>query len=142
MTLSITEAEKDIKILMETCKTVARFSTATRAQVGAVLFHPASRNIVSFGYNGMPAGASNVCELNGKTRDEVIHAEVNCLRKVSWWRRRNTVLGVTHAPCVNCAQAILRANIKKVYYLEPYGDMRGVALLKASGVEVVRVLWR
>lgn len=141
MTLIITEADKDIRIMMDVARTVARYSTAVRAQVGAVLFCKKRRNVVSFGYNGMPAGGSNICEDSGKTKAEVIHAEINALRKVGWWNRRKLVLGVTHAPCVSCAEAILKAGIKEVYYLEPYGDMRGVGLLMRAGVKVVRVLW-
>ena len=142
MNISVTEADKDIKIMMDVCRTVSRFSTATRAQVGAVVFNTKTRNIVSFGYNGMPAGQSNICEVDGKTKPDVIHAEVNAIRKLSWWQsRRHYVLGVTHAPCLNCATAILHSRIPRVYYLEPYGDMRGVGRLLDHGIKVIRVLW-
>lgn len=141
MTLSISELDKDIRIMMDVARTVSRYSSATRARVGAVLFNRKTRNVVSFGYNGMPAGESNICEEGGKTKEDVIHAEINALRKVSWWKRRTSILGVTHAPCISCARGIIRAGIKEVYYLEPYGDMRGVGLLKSDGIKVMRVLW-
>jgi deoxycytidylate deaminase len=147
MNISLVDAEKDVKIMMDVCRVVSRYSSAVRAQVGAVVMCGRQRNIISFGYNGMPAGGSNVCEIDGKTREEVVHAEINALRKLPWWVRRvgwfrrQLMLGVTHAPCQRCARAIINAKIPTLYYLEPYGDMRGVLMLKEAGVRVVRVVW-
>jgi len=119
---------------------LARRSRATRAQVGAVLWHPKLRTIVSLGYNGTPEGEDNTMELDGKTLDTVVHAEVNVLRKVWWWTARQCFLFVTHAPCKSCAQQIISKGVKKVYYLDNYGDPSGIQLLRQHGVSVVRLL--
>ena len=39
--------------------------------------------IISIGYNGMPSGASNVCEVDGESKPEVLHAEANAITKLA-----------------------------------------------------------
>ena len=130
----------DMKLCVDVCRMLARRSRATRAQVGAVLWHPKLRTIISVGYNGTPEGEDNTMEINGKTLDTVIHAEHNVLRKVTWWTARKCFLFVTHAPCKQCAQQIIKKGVKKVYYLDNYGDASGIALLRKHQVHVVRLL--
>lgn len=69
----------------------------------------------------MPSGFNNNCkDDNGKTRPEVIHAEANALYKLA--RANGNALGstlyCTHAPCVNCALAIIQSGISLVVYGE------------------------
>lgn len=134
-------SEKDLKLCLKVAKVIALQSSAVRAQVGCVVFNKRSRNIVSIGYNGTPVGDSNVCEENGKTKDTVIHAEVNALKKIVIFKKKDYALCVTHAPCVGCAKAIIKKGIREVYYLYPYGDGLGLKLLSDAGVHVKRVLW-
>jgi dCMP deaminase len=116
----------DMTFCVQTIRRLAMRSRATRAQVGCVIWHMPSRRIVSLGYNGTPAGADNLMEVNNKTLDSVIHAEMNALSKMSWWERwlllQDCALFVTHTPCVNCTDAILRTRIPVVYYLDNYGN--------------------
>lgn len=134
-------SEKDLKLCLKVAKVIALQSSAVRAQVGCVVYNKRTRNIVSIGYNGTPSGDSNVCEVDGKTKSNVIHAEVNALKKIFIFKKKDYVVCVTHAPCVNCARAIIEKGIREVYYLYPYGDGRGLKELSDCGVLVKRVLW-
>ena len=129
----------DMKLCVGVCRMRARRSRATRAQVGSVLWHPNKRTIISLGYNGTPEGEDNTMEADGITLDTVIHAEENVLRKVWFWTSRHCYLFVTHAPCRRCAEQIIWKGVKKVYYLDNYGDASGVALLRRHDVPVIRL---
>ena len=102
--------EKYINLYMSLAERIAKMSYAKRLQVGSVLVK--NDNIISFGWNGMPTGWDNNCEIlefvlkeechyteewlkdNGysetvhgwtilKSKPEVLHSEANCLMKVS-----------------------------------------------------------
>lgn len=130
----------------------ADLSHARRLQVGAVIVKDSS--VISYGYNGMPAGWDNNCEeevvvavVDGvpqreikelKTRPEVLHAESNAIAKLA----RSSQSGldasvfVTHAPCLDCAKLIYQSGISNVYYRNSYRDVAGLEFLKKSGVNV------
>jgi len=126
----------------------AQLSHARRLQVGAVIVKDDS--VISYGYNGMPAGWENDCEnivgydTKGpvlKTKPEVLHAESNSIAKLA--RSTNSGLGatmfVTHAPCLECAKLIHQSGISHVLYRSAYRDSGGVAFLEKSGVKVDQV---
>jgi dCMP deaminase len=102
--------------------------------------------IISIGYNGMPAGWSNVCEDiteegDLKTKSEVLHAETNAIAKLA--RSNESGLGadlfVTHSPCLECAKLIFQAGIKKVFFGKDYRDDSGIKFLVQSGVIVEKL---
>jgi dCMP deaminase len=98
--------------------------------------------IISIGYNGMPAGWTNVCEdENFKTKDEVIHAEANAILKLAKSNDGGdgASLFCTHAPCVQCAKMIYGAGIKNVYYRQQYRNDDGVKFLEKCEVKVMQV---
>ncbi len=88
----------------------------------------------------MAAGEDNCCEdQNGKTKPEVIHAEDNCLRKLT--RNHESAVGatvfVTLAPCLLCSSRLVDAQIAKVYYAEYYPTSQpGIDYLVRKGIEV------
>ena len=103
--------EKFVKLYMDWAKRTAQLSHARRLQVGSVIVKDDS--VISYGYNGMPAGWENNCEykdydlskdFNGnyfpdpknyypfedekgryglKTKPEVLHAESNAIAKLA-----------------------------------------------------------
>ncbi|MBM3208845.1 dCMP deaminase family protein [Candidatus Shapirobacteria bacterium] len=48
-------------------------------------------------------------------------------------------LFMTSQPCINCAKLIFASGIKKVFYLDIYGDKTGEVFLKELGVDCERV---
>lgn len=147
--------QKFINLYMDWAKRVANCSHAVRLHVGAVIVK--DDTVISYGYNGMPAGWDNNCEDESvelysgyegaihrtvlKTKPEVLHAESNAIAKLA--KSTNSGLGatlfVTHSPCLQCAKLIYQSGINSVYYNENYRDDSGVKFLEKSGVEVIQV---
>ena len=136
--------QKFINFYFDVAQQTAKLSHAVRLKVGAVIVN--DNNILSFGYNGMPAGMPNKCEderydedgfhIILKTKPEVIHAEANAIAKLA---RQNgngqdATMFITHAPCVECAKLIIQSGIKNVYWKEQYRDTTGIELLNTAGI--------
>ena len=150
---------KYINAYMKVAYTFAELSSAKRLHVGAIVVK--DDRIISIGYNGMPAGWDNECEVEEvytrqpapgddyetihtgilKTRPEVLHAESNAIAKLA--RSSESGLGaalfVTHSPCMECAKLIYQSGISVVYYDQDYRDAAGIKFLEASGVVVNKV---
>lgn len=128
--------EKMILAHMSAARVYSYCSTAERAKVGCVIVK--DDRIISIGYNGMPSGWSNVCEEDGYTKAEVLHAESNAVAKLA----RCTESGegatafVTRAPCLDCAKLLYQAGIIEVYYIEPHRNNDGLNFLLACGIPV------
>ena len=127
---------KFVDAYMDTAVRFAMLSTAKRLQVGSVIVK--DNRILSIGYNGMPSGWTNECEVDDVTKLEVIHAEANAIIKLA--RDGESGLGstifVTHAPCIHCAKMIYGAGISKVYYKYTYRDTAGLDFLAKCNIEV------
>ena len=133
---------------MDWAKRTAQLSHARRLQVGAVIVKDDS--VISYGYNGMPAGWDNNCEdeiyhedgfhITLKTRPEVIHAESNSIAKLAKSSNsgNNADIFITHSPCMECAKLIYQSGIKRVWYGVNYRDESGIDFLRKSGVEVTQ----
>lgn len=131
---------------MDWARRAAELSHARRLHVGAVIVK--DDTVISYGYNGMPAGWDNDCEFEFThpqtkitelvTRKEVLHAESNALAKLA--RSHNSGFGadifITHAPCIECSKLIYQSGIRRVYYGQAYRDNSGVEFLEKSGIEV------
>lgn len=134
---------------------VAEMSHAKRLNVGCVVVK--DNNIISFGWNGMPAGWDNNCEIETSeivsldsrtitpsqtiTRPEVLHAEENALMKLcrSTYSSEDAEMFITHAPCMNCARLIFQSGIKSVFYTDEYRSVDGLVFLEKCGVHVEQV---
>ena len=140
--------QKYVDLYMDWALRSAQLSHAKRLQVGAVIVKDDS--VISYGYNGMPAGWDNNCEdeiiddkwtVTLKTKPEVLHAESNAVAKLA--RSANSGSGadifITHAPCLDCAKLIYQSGISSVYYRNSYRDDSGVEFLKKSGIEVKQI---
>ena len=133
---------------MDWARRTAKLSHARRLHVGAVIVK--DDTVISYGYNGMPAGWDNNCEYEVivedgddyttelKTKPEVLHAESNAIAKLA--KSTNSGLGadlfVTHSPCMECSKLIFQSGIRRVFYAEDYRDNAGITFLKNSGVKV------
>ena len=133
---------------MKVAETYATLSSATRLQVGAIVVK--DNRVISIGYNGMPSGWDNNCEVTVwssdgdfklKTKPEVLHAETNAIAKLA--RSNESGLDadifITHAPCLDCAKLIYQAGIKNVYYRNTYRDDSGIEFLNKSNINVEKI---
>lgn len=140
--------QKYVDMYMAWAERCAQLSHAVRLQVGAVIVKDDS--VISYGYNGMPAGWDNNCEdetiddnwmVTLKTKPEVLHAESNAIAKLA--RSLNSGLDadifITHAPCLDCAKLIYQAGIRRVWFGTAYRDNSGVDFLEKSGIEVTKL---
>jgi len=118
------------KVYINIAKEISTLSHCQRSKVGAVIVK--DNNIISFGYNGTPAGVDNCCERNDVTVPEVIHAEMNAILKAAktGYSVDGASLYLTLSPCVECAKLILQSGIKRVLYLDQYRKTDGVDFLK------------
>jgi dCMP deaminase len=137
--------QKYIDLYMDWARRAAELSHARRLQVGAVIVK--DDTVISYGYNGMPAGWDNNCEdevyqqdgtAGLKTKLEVLHAESNSIAKLA--KSTNSGLDadifITHAPCLDCAKLIYQAGIRRVYFGQAYRDNAGIEFLEKSGITV------
>jgi dCMP deaminase len=144
--------QKFIDYYMNIAELSANLSYAKRLQVGAVIVK--GNQILSSGYNGMPSGWENVCEITipehtdaeSRTitpeymisKPEVMHAERNAIDKVAASNEstQGAAIFCTHAPCLECAKSIYNTGITDVYYKEEYRSTHGLDFLKKTGVHV------
>jgi len=129
---------------MDWARRTAELSHARRLHVGAVIVK--DDTVISYGYNGMPAGWDNNCEdtLDDgtlKTKPEVLHAESNAIAKLA--RSHDSGVGadifVTHAPCLDCAKLIYQSGISRVWFGNQYRDNSGIDFLQQSGIQVNKI---
>ena len=129
---------KFLDLYMKLAEETSKLSYAERLKVGSVIVK--DHRAISLGYNGMPSGWDNTCEHEGKTKDEVIHAEANAIIKLArdGESGRGASMFLTHAPCIHCAKMIYGAGIVDVYYKEEYRDTSGIKFLENCKVKVIK----
>jgi dCMP deaminase len=141
---------KYLEAYMKTAETFAELSTARRLHVGAIVVK--DDRIISIGYNGMPSGWDNNCEVEvlparfgaGPTlqsKPEVLHAETNAIAKLakSTESGDGAALFVTHSPCLDCAKLVYQSGINSVFYRNSYRNDDGIKFLVKAGVEVTQI---
>lgn len=128
--------EKFRKAFMNTALEFASLSSCKRLQVGSIVVK--DDRIISIGYNGTPAGDDNCCEEDGKTKPSVLHAEANAISKLarSSESAEDSIIFITHAPCIECAKLIYQSGIKEVYFHKHYKDDSGVSFLSKHKIPV------
>lgn len=106
----------------------SQYSTCVRSQVGAVLYEPGSKAVISIGYNDTPLefddcgeGGCVACgEGEGRPRDTdacvCVHAEANAVALAA---RRGVQTGgahiaVTRKPCNGCRKLLIQAGVLHV----------------------------
>lgn len=104
---------------------VASWSKDPSTQVGAVVVGP-KREVRAVGYNGFPRGVDDtqvdrwVRPPDGPKYQFTEHAERNAVFNASFTGTTldGCTIYVTHAPCADCARAIIQAGIKEVVFPE------------------------
>jgi dCMP deaminase len=119
--------EKYNRLYMDIADRVAEMSYVERNKVGCVIVK--GDRIISMGWNGMPNGMTNNCEIVesdqmyvGDTKREVLHAESNALMKLAKHGSSSdgATLYTTLSPCFECAKLIIQSGIKSMVYGTEY----------------------
>lgn len=133
---------------MEMAEVVAKRSTCLRRQVGAVLVK--DRRILTSGYNGAPSGMAH-CAETGCLRQQMnvpsgqqhemcrgLHAEQNAIIQAALHgiSIKDSVLYVTHQPCVICAKMMINAGVKTVIVKDAYPDELSESMLREADINL------
>lgn len=132
---------KFVFVHMNVATEYAKLSSCQRLKVGALLVKDGTP--IAIGYNGTKPGQDNCCEgADGKTLPTVRHAEINALNKLWTTNEKATgsVLFVTHAPCMECAQDLFNAGVREYYFRWHYRDDSGLEFLLKNGATIHKVL--
>jgi len=136
-------------LFVETTKLVAKRSSCVKAQQAALLIK--DNRVISFGYNGPPAGTLNCLEDGGEDvcgKDSNgscflgVHAEQNAIG----YAARNgidtegCIIYCTMTPCISCAKLVSAAGIKEFYYLTEYRLDDGLRFLEYCGIKACRIV--
>jgi dCMP deaminase len=123
--------------MFENAFSFAKLSKCVSKQVGSVIVR--DFRILSTGYNGVPKGYKNCCEVfpnyNKETDRQIhnlfsekyeIHAEMNAMV----WAAKNGIsidnsdIYCTLQPCFNCTKNIIQSGIKNIYFMNRYDLMK------------------
>lgn len=114
------------RLYMNIAKEYSELSRARRLKVGACLV--TKQGVTLSGYNGTPSGYDNDCEHitpDGRlvTKDEVIHAEMNCILKGAreGISLVDSTVYITHSPCKRCSAMLASVGVKRIFYWYEYG---------------------
>jgi len=123
---------------------VARsFSPCNRRKVGAVITVN-GLFVTSKTFNHVEGKRYEACECNGKSKPNVAHAEALACKELKEKHGYNTTtlkysLYVTMLPCQQCAEKIVDAGIKEVFWWQQHGRKGVVEYLLSKGIYVERI---
>lgn len=119
---------------------ISSLATCIRLMVGVLIWNPATKQIISVGYNGAPKGMPHCldvgCEIEGGHCVRCLHGDTNAL----YWAGTASTgcwMYLNYNPCRRCVNHIIQAGITRVIFTEYYGSNASetLALLEAHGVE-------
>ncbi|MDL2315803.1 cytidine/deoxycytidylate deaminase family protein [Desulfovibrio sp. OttesenSCG-928-A18] len=136
---------------MEITRLVARRSTCTRRQVGAIAVK--DKRILATGYNGAPRNMKDCLELGclrtqlgipSGQRHELcrgLHAEQNVIVQaaVHGVSLEGADIYCTHQPCLICTKMLINCGVLAVYYAGSYPDDMSQHMFAEAGVALVHL---
>lgn len=127
---------KKLKLFIDFAFRISEESYCERLKVGSVIVK--NDLPISYGYNGTPKGDDNCCEIDNVTKSNVIHAELNAILKMSNSTEsvKDSILIITHSPCMSCASHIVNTEIKNIVYVHDYRDDKGIRYLIEKGINI------
>lgn len=110
----------------EIVQVVAKRSTCTHAQVGALIVSP-SGQLLSTGYNGAVSGMPHCTDV-GCLEDKyghciaTVHAEQNAIAQAAKHgvSPEGAILYTTLFPCLACLKLVLASGVKEIKYIDEY----------------------
>ena len=127
---------------------IAQRSSCVKAQQAALLIK--DNRIISFGYNGPPAGTINCIDEGGEEscgKDSNgscflgVHAEQNAIGYAArnGIQTEGCIIYCTQSPCISCAKLIVASGINIFFYLEDYRLRDGLDSLMAANVQTLKI---
>lgn len=123
---------------------ISLLATCLRLRVGALIWHPETKQIVAVGYNGAPSGQPHCidtgCEMEDKHCVACLHGEDN----VFYWagtRSYGCYLYLNYSPCRRCVNKIIQGKIKRVVFTKYYGNSyyENHDRLRQAGITVTHI---
>jgi dCMP deaminase len=136
---------------MDIANIVAKRSTCTRRQVGALITK--DKRILTTGYNGPPSGIRHCIDI-GCLREQLqvpsgerhelcrgLHAEQNAIIQASLHGVQidGSTLYCTHQPCIICTKMLINAGIREVKFLNGYPDPLSTEFLEEAQITVTKL---
>ena len=129
---------------IQNAQLISSRATCDRLKVGAIIVK--NHRIIATGYNGSVSGENHCIEDGCLVEDghciRTIHAEMNALLQCARQgvSTEDSVIYVTHFPCVKCMKSIVQAGIKSIYYLEDYHNHGyTLRLLEIAGISAQKI---
>lgn len=126
---------------MGIAEVTATRGTCSRLQVG-VVFSRDGRIVVN-GYNGAPRGLPHCNHSASDTKcTNAEHAERNAIAFAArhGLSLEGTEVHCTHAPCLDCARALINVGVSSLIYLHEYRLTEGIDLLRSVGIPCNQML--
>ena len=135
------------KYFMRVAEATAALSKDPSTKIGTCIVG-SGNEILSTGYNGFPRGMKDDSDLYLNRKFKLrhsVHAEMNALLNAArnGTQVKGATLYCTHAPCQQCAAALIQAGVVKVVFPTPdtefahrYHFQDTLEMLKHCGVEV------
>ncbi len=128
------------EIYMNMASLLSKRSTCIRLKVGTVITSSDFRQVLALGYNGNAEGLENKCDSSEPGKCGCIHSETNAIINCSSPRDVSKIVFVSHAPCIMCSKQFINlGSVKILYFNIQYRDMKGVELLKKTGIIVTQL---
>ena len=127
------------EIWMSMAETISKRSHHPQWKVGAIIVTSDNTQVLSLGYNGNAAGLKNCPDSMSPGKCGMIHAEINALLKLDYNNPKEKKMYVTLSPCEMCAKAIVNSGVKTVIYKKSYRNLKGVDILRSSGIIIKQV---
>lgn len=110
---------KEIQVL---ALEIAALSPSLKRKVGAVIAHKEKGHVYATGFNN--TSDSSPCEINGKTTDKIVHAEINAINHYIGLKEsdgyidesfmlEDLIMYITHEPCSACKANLRSIGIKE-----------------------------
>lgn len=131
----------------EIVEVVAKRSTCTHAQVGALLVNP-NGQLLSTGYNGAVSGMPHCTDI-GCTEDRyghcvaTVHAEQNAIAQAAKHgvSPEGATLYTTLFPCLACLKLVVAAGVREIKYISEYHakDAYEEAMIQTLGISCEQI---
>jgi dCMP deaminase len=116
-------------------------SSCDRLKVGSVIVK--DHRIISMGYNGFIAGTPHNSIVSEGHEQATVHSEINAITDCA--KRGvcldDSIIYITHYPCINCFKCIASCGIKTIIYMDDYKNNPIVeTLAEDSGIIIVKLM--